>query len=162
MADRLAKKAAVEEGEIVFHKIPRDIIVSEEKIKSLQRWQLQWNESTKGPITRLFFPTIKERLKIKVPIGVEYTAMVTGHGLTRSYLHRFKLIPDPLCSCNLREDQTIHHIILNCTHLEHERRTLRSELRLRGQAWPPLFEHLTTKYLKNFNKFINSIDFSKL
>ncbi|PSN47770.1 hypothetical protein C0J52_15236 [Blattella germanica] len=71
MADRLAKKAAAEEGEIVFHKIPRDTIVSEDKIKSLQQWQLQWNESTKGPITRLFFPTIKERLKKNTAIGTQ-------------------------------------------------------------------------------------------
>jgi len=29
-----------------------------------------------------------------IPISAEVTAMVTGHGLTRSYLHRFKFIPN--------------------------------------------------------------------
>jgi hypothetical protein len=40
----------------------------------------------------LFFPYIKERIKIMIPISAEFTAMVMGHGLTRSYLHRFKII----------------------------------------------------------------------
>ena len=57
------------------------------------------------------------RMKTTIPISAEFTAMVTGNGLTRSYLHQCKIIPNSTCPCGLKE-QTINHIILNCTQLE--------------------------------------------
>ncbi|KAJ4446270.1 hypothetical protein ANN_12964 [Periplaneta americana] len=89
MADRLAKQTAIEDDwEIAYNKIPRDTILTEEREKTLRKWQEQWTISTKGAITKSFFPSIKNRLKIKLPIGAEFTSIVTGHGFTRSYLHR--------------------------------------------------------------------------
>jgi len=32
-----------------------------------------------------------------IHIKAEFTAMVTGHGLNRSHLHRFKFIPNSTC-----------------------------------------------------------------
>jgi len=37
---------------------------------------------------------------MKVPITPEFTAIVTGHGKTKSYLHGFKLAYNPTCPCN--------------------------------------------------------------
>ena len=127
MANSLAKKAATEDiGEIIFDKIPRETIITEGKEKELAKWQEQWASSTKGAVSKLFFPNIKERMKTRIPISAEFTAMVTGHTLTRSYLHRFKFIPNLTCFCSIKEEQTVNHIILNCTQLENERRFLRS------------------------------------
>jgi len=64
--------------------------------------------------------------------------MVTGHGLTRSYRRRLKIIPNSTCSCVLNEEQTIKHIILSCTQLENERKILRSAIVRAGDTWPPL------------------------
>jgi hypothetical protein len=108
MADRLAKEAATEDtGEIVYNKVPRETIITEGKDDELTKWQGQWKSSTKGAVSKLFFPHIKERMKTKLPI-VEFTAMVTGLGLTRSYLHRFKFIPNPTCPFGLNEELAIY------------------------------------------------------
>jgi len=38
------------------------------------------------------FPNMKDRLKTKTKVTLKITEMVTAHGKTRSYLHRFKII----------------------------------------------------------------------
>ncbi|KAJ4430157.1 hypothetical protein ANN_22367 [Periplaneta americana] len=163
IADRLAKQAGIEdEGEIVYNKISRDTILTEEREKTLRKWQEQWTISTKGAITKSFFPSIKDRLKINLPIGAEFTSIVTDHGFTRSYLHRFKIIPTPTCPCRLQEEQTVNHIILICATLIKERRILRANIIPTGQIWPPPFDQFTTTYLKSFRKFIKSIEFGKI
>ena len=61
MADRLAKKAATEHiGEIIYDKTPRETIITERKLKGLAKWQEQWADSTKGAVSKLFFPIIKK------------------------------------------------------------------------------------------------------
>jgi hypothetical protein len=59
-------------------------------------------------------------------LKVEFTAIVTGHVSNRSHLHRFKIIPNSTCPCRLQEEQTINHIIFNCTQLENERGILQN------------------------------------
>ena len=81
LADPLAKKAATEDiGEIVYDKIPRKTIITERKEIGLTKWQELWASSTKGAISKLLFPSIKERMKTMLPISAEFMAMVTGHG----------------------------------------------------------------------------------
>jgi hypothetical protein len=102
--DNLAKKTATEYiGEIAYGKIPRETIITELKENGLTKWQEQWASTTKVAISKLFFPCIKERMKTTVPISAEFKAMVTGHGLTRSYLHIFKIMPNSTCHCRLKE-----------------------------------------------------------
>jgi len=162
MADSLAKEAATEDiGVLVYDKIPKQTLITEGK-KEITKWQEQWTSSTKGAVSKLFFPHIKERMETTVPISAEFTAMVTGHGLTRSYLHRFKIIPNSTCPCGLNEGQTIKHIILSCTQLENERKILQSAIVRAGDTWPPLFEQLTKKHIKTFTQFVRSKDFSTL
>ena len=154
MADRLAKQAAMEDiGEIVYDKTPIATIITEGKENGLTKWQ-EWTSCAKGAISKLFFPHIKERMKTTLPLSAEFTAMVTGHGLTRSYLQRFKIIPNSTCPCRLKAEQTISHIILNCTILEKERRILQNAIVRTGDTWPPSFEQLTSKHIKMFTKFI--------
>ena len=146
VADRLVQKAATEDiGETVDDKIPRETVIREEKENGLTKWQEQWTSSTKGAVSKLFFPYMKQRMRTKLPISAEFMAMVTGHGLTRSYLHKFKFIPNSTCPCRLKDEQTINHIILNCTQLENERRILRNPIVRTGDTWPPPFEKLTRK-----------------
>jgi len=163
MADRLAKMAATDDiGKLVYDKIPRETIITEGKEKEITKWQEQWTSSTKGAESKLFFPYIKERMKTMIPISTEFTAMETGHGVTRSYRHRFKIIPNSKCPCGLKEEQTINHIIPNCTQLENDRRILRNATVRTGDTWRPLFEQLTRKHIKTFKKFVRSTDFSVL
>ena len=94
MADHLAKKAATDTGETAYDKIPRETIITDRKQNKITKWQEQWPSSTKGAVSKLFFPHINERMKTMIPSSAEFTAMVMGHSLTRSYLHRFKIIPN--------------------------------------------------------------------
>jgi len=151
MADRLAKKAATEDiGEIVYDKMPRETIITEEKENGLTKWQEQWTSPTKGAVRKLFFPNIKQRMKTMIPISAEFTAIVTGHSLTRPYLHIFKFIPNSTCPCRRKEEQAINHITLNCKQLENERRILRNAIVRTSDTWPPPFEQLTRKHIKMF------------
>ena len=94
-AESLAEKAAADDkGETEYDKIPRETIITEGNQNRLTKWQEQWTSSTKGAVSTLFFPYIKERIKTKLPISAEFMATVTGHGLMRLYLHRLKFIPN--------------------------------------------------------------------
>jgi len=75
--------------------------------------QEQWTSSTKGAVSKLFFSSIGENVKTILPMSLEFTAILTGHGLNRSYLYRFKIIPNSTCPCRLQEEQTIKHFILS-------------------------------------------------
>jgi hypothetical protein len=57
---------------------------------SLTKWQSEWDKTTKGQITKGFFPVIRDRLKMKIKITPIFTTMITGHGNLKSYLYRFK------------------------------------------------------------------------
>ena len=45
----------------------------------IQKWQTYWDKSTKAAVTKEFFPNVRDRLKMKISINPNFTAMVTGH-----------------------------------------------------------------------------------
>jgi hypothetical protein len=45
-----------------------------------------------------------------------FTAIFTGHGKTKEYLHRFKIVEDPTCTCG-KAVQTTDHLIFECDTL---------------------------------------------
>ena len=158
MADNLAKQAANNQNiEIIFSKIPKSTIVTEIEELGMQQWQARWNETTNGATTKSFFPSIKERLKIALPPTPEFTAFITGHGRTRSYLHRFHIIDDPTCTCG-RGQQTVNHLIYECADTSQQRTSLIREVRKNRGDWPVTCEQLTRYYIKPFNKFVKSIN----
>ena len=91
-------------------------------------------ESSKADLTKQFFPSISDRLKLKINVTSNLTAIVTGHGKTRDYLHRFKLLESSTCPCN-KGDQTTDHLLYHCTLLQYPREILKKET-LRYGAWP--------------------------
>jgi len=98
---------------------------------------------------------------MKMPITHELKALVTGHGKSKSYLHRFKLIDNPTCPCN-EGQQTSEHIIFECNIFEAQRTSLIKQIMVSGGTWLPANDQLITKYLNTFSKFVKSIDFQKL
>ena len=75
LVDRLAKEPAVEDGPIVYDKIPKDVIVTREKDHGLQMWEQQWMDTRKGAVTKGFFPSVRKRLTQNTDIsGVKYYA----------------------------------------------------------------------------------------
>jgi len=107
-----------------------------------------------------YFPDIKERLKMKLRLSPNPTAMLTAHGKTKAYLDRFKIIQSPECICKHR-DQTTDHLIYDCEILDKEREKLIAYTS-REEDWPVRKCELVKKYLQQFTTFANSIDFEKL
>ena len=136
-ADRLAKEAAQEDGNfnMVFDRIAITSIINETNRKGLEQWQLQWTDTTKGAVCRSCFPKLEQRLKMKMPVTAEFTTLVTGHGKTKAYLHRFKLADDPICPCK-GETQTSHHIIFEYTNLDAQRSSMIKQISISGGPWP--------------------------
>jgi len=60
--------------------------------ESKLKWQQKWEESPKAALTKQFSPRITDRLKSKIDITSNFTPMFSGHGKTRAYVHRFKLL----------------------------------------------------------------------
>jgi hypothetical protein len=112
MADTLAKEAAQDEDKqnIIYNRIPTTSAATEQKKEGVIKWQRQWEGTVKGALCRSFFPMVEQRLKVKLPITPELTAMVTSHGKAKAYLHRFKLTESPMCPCN-EGAQTPEHLI---------------------------------------------------
>ena len=50
------------------------------------KWQTEWDRTIKGLTTKLCFPKVADRLKLKINVTPNLTMMVTGHGNIKSYL----------------------------------------------------------------------------
>ena len=137
-----------------------DQFATEINRKGVVQWQGQW-DGTEKAACRSFFPVLDRRLKMKIPVTPEFTAIVTGHGKTRSYPHRFKMIDNPTCTCN-EGHQTPDHLIYECKLLLAQRSSLIKHIMIRGGVWPSTHNELVTTYLNAFAKFIKAIDFQKL
>jgi hypothetical protein len=105
---------------ICYNKIPKSETEHEEREKSIEKWQQQWDNTTKGLVAKEFFPNIKDRLNIKINLTPNFTVMLTAHGKTRSCLHRIKIIESPECPC-ANGHQTVNHLLYDCSELNNER-----------------------------------------
>ena len=126
-----------------------------------EQWQLRWTNTTKGAAYRLFFPRLEQRLKIQMPITPEFMVVLTGHGKTKAYLHRFKLADDPMCPCK-EGQQTSDNIIFEYNILEAQRTSMIKQIMVSGGPCPPAKDEPITKYLEAFLSFVKLIDFQKL
>ena len=91
---------------------------------------------------------------------VSFTLIVSGHGKTRDYLHRFNIIEEPMCPCG-KGNQTTDHIIYACERLTKERDRLRKMV-IRTNKWPINKRDLIRRHYKEFKNFNNEIQFDKL
>jgi hypothetical protein len=111
LADRLAKAAASDsDANIVFNRLPMSTLISKIQKETKLKWQKEWEDCTKAKITKEFFLRVHDRQKLEIDITPILTAMMTGHGKTRTYLHRFKFLEHANCPCG-NGDQKIEHIL---------------------------------------------------
>jgi hypothetical protein len=121
LADKLAKEVArSNHTDIAFRRIPISMLYYVIQLESIQRWQKEWEHCTKAAITKQYFRTVQERLTTKMRVTQNIAAMMAGHGKTRPYLHRFKILGKATCACE-QGDQTIDHLLYHCTLLETQR-----------------------------------------
>jgi len=87
LADRLAKEAANTKNiDECYNRIPKSAMLFELNEQSVIHWQSEWDQLSKGAITKSFFPKIADRLKLRINPTPKFTAIVTGHGDIKTYL----------------------------------------------------------------------------
>jgi hypothetical protein len=163
MADTLAKEVAQDEDDqnIVYDRITTTSAATELRKEGILKWQRQWEGMAKGALCSSFFPAVEQRLKVKLPITPEFTALVTGHGKAKSYLYIFKLTESPTWPCN-EGDQTSEHLIYACKILEVQRSSLKQHVMAGGGSWPTTNSELVATHPEAFSRFVKSIEFNKL
>jgi ribonuclease HI len=66
LADTLAKEAATSTDIMeCYKKFPKSVVRSELGEKSVEKWQRDWDQTTKGQITKEYFPIVADRLNIQ-------------------------------------------------------------------------------------------------
>jgi len=159
IADRLAKEAT-QNHHITYSRIPKSAIQKDVRKESIRKWQKHWEETTKGAITKEFFPNVESRLAVNLHLSSNITTIMTGHGNIRSYLRRLKVIGSAECPCK-HGIQTIEHLIFQCKRLKKERAILKSSL-IKVGKWPRKKSELIDGNLKQFIKYINRMDLVKI
>jgi len=81
--------------------------------------------------------------------------MVTSHGNIKSYVYKYKIIYIPICPCKIGE-QTTNHILYDCELVNQERDKPKAGI-LRSENWPVNKDNLINKYIRIFNKFVDSM-----
>ena len=109
---------------------------------------------------KTFFPKIADGLKLKINVTPNFSTMVTGHGNIKSYLYKYKIVDNPMCSCK-RGEQTIDHILFDCELVEQERDRLQVAV-LRSDNWTVSEDILINKYSKKLKKFTDNLSFDKI
>jgi len=97
---------------------------------------------------------------VNLNLSPNVTAIMTGHGNIRSYLHRLKIIGSPEFPCK-HGIQTVEHLKFQCRRLKNETEMLKNSV-LKVGNWPVSKSKLTNKNLKQLISYINSIDLEKL
>jgi hypothetical protein len=139
--------------------VTKSVVISELGEISVENWQREWDQTTKGKITKEFLLIVADRIDMKINITHNFTSMATGHGNIRSYLHRLKILETPTCACGT-EDHIIHHLLYECELLNKERDSLISTV-LKTDVWPISKNTLIRKHFQIFVKFTNEISFDK-
>ena len=116
--------------------------------------------STKATATRQYFPSVRERLGMRINLTPKLTAVLSGHGKTRAYIHRFNLRGEATCICG-KEDQTTDHTLFHCTKTSAQRNLRKLRINKIMNLHLNKLE-LITKYRKVHSAFIESIDFDLL
>jgi len=83
LADTSPKRAATYKNTPEsYNKMSKSVVV-EDLEESVKKWQRKWTQRTKGRTTKEYFPDVSERLKMKLQLTKNFTAIVSGHGETR-------------------------------------------------------------------------------
>ena len=161
LADILTKDAATNlDIAECYNKVPKSVVKRELEDRSVDKWQRDWYQSTKGKITKDYLPTVAESVKMEMTTTRNFTTMVTGHGNINVYLYRFKISETPTCPCGDTK-QTTDHLLYECELLKTQRGTLRSIVP-KSEGWPTSKHILISKYYKAFTRFTNQISFDNL
>ena len=128
--------------------------------RNMRKWQIQWEETTKGAITKDFFRSVENRLAVNPNLSQSVTKIMTRHGNIRSYLNLLQIMGSPECPCR-HGTQTVDHLILQCRRLKNERVIPKYSV-LKVGNWPVSKSELTKRNLKWLIRYTNLMDLEKI
>jgi hypothetical protein len=109
-------------SESIYNSFPLSFAKRHYKTVTVNEWQNIWRTTSNASQTKLFFPSISDRLSLKtLQPNYVLTQFLSGHGNFGSYLKRFKL--RDTCDCGLAQE-TPFHVILECVLFAEERHQL--------------------------------------
>ena len=83
-ADKLAKEAArSQRNKYEYNRIPISAI-NKEAVEAVRTWETEWATSTKAANTRKYYLTVRDRLRMKIHLTPQLTAVLSGHGKTKA------------------------------------------------------------------------------
>ena len=160
-AGRLAKEAARRHRtNYEYNRIPISAITYDAAEEAVRKWQTEWTTSLKAAAKRLYIPSVRERLGMRIHLTTKLTAVLWGNGKTRAYLLRFNLREEATCICG-KEDQTMDHLLFNCIKTKEQRNLLKRRIN-KTMNLQDNKQELITKYRKVYSEFIESRDFDQL
>lgn len=107
------------------NEILRKDIKTEERRRSVKRWQKLWDESVNGRWTHRLIPQVDVWInRSHGEVSYHLTQMLSGHGCFRAYLYKYKYEDSPYCpSCgDINEDA--EHVFFVCPRFKEERTKL--------------------------------------
>jgi hypothetical protein len=119
-----------------------------------------WEECRKAQITKEFFPQVHDRQKIKIDVTPILTAIMIGHGKTRSYLYRFKIVEKADCPCG-NGDQTLEHLLYQFAIPNKQREIFKRNV-INSGNWLASKQEIISRHQKSFLLFLKSINFDLL
>jgi len=61
-----------------YKKVPKSVGISERGEISVEKWQMEWNQTKKGEITKEYFPVVADRSNMRINTTHNFNTMVTG------------------------------------------------------------------------------------
>jgi hypothetical protein len=98
---------------------------SQYRRKTIQNWQLHWDNSGKGRWTHRLIPSIEKWIdRPHGEINFHMTEFLSGHGGFREYLHRIGRVASPNCSQCLTVIESPEHVFFECPRFMNSRQEL--------------------------------------
>jgi hypothetical protein len=135
-------------------------VLSDLNEQSINQWQIEWERSSKGAITKSFFSKITDRLKLKINVTPNSTAIVTGHGHIKTYLAKYRIIGSNVF-LQRRRSNIVDHFIYDCKLLEQDRSSLKGVV-IKTEKWLVSRDKLSTKCCRYFKEFMDNIKLDKV
>ncbi|KAJ4442621.1 hypothetical protein ANN_04210 [Periplaneta americana] len=103
---RLAKQAASDvDLQICYDKVAMSEVRNQLAFISKGKWESEWSTTSKATLTKALFPSVQDKLKLKIEITPNLTTLLTGHGRLDGYFHRFKIKNSATCVSTQRAYQ---------------------------------------------------------
>ncbi|CAB0041810.1 unnamed protein product [Trichogramma brassicae] len=106
----------------LYHRRHDDAGRDDERQETLRRWQVKWEQSTKGRWTHRLIPHIKGWVERRHgEMSYHLTQLLTGHGYFKHHSQRYDNNASARCPVCPDATENVEHVFFHCTRFERER-----------------------------------------